>query len=158
HPWIYREALKGPPRGQSGEVVDVGDSEGHFVARALWDPDSPVALRVLSRDENEAIDAEFFRRRIARAVRLRNDFVELEATNAYRLVNGESDGLPAVIVEKYANFVVVQLLSSAWERHAQPLYDALFAELAPVGIYEQRRFRPASPEAPRGPAELVRGA
>jgi 23S rRNA (cytosine1962-C5)-methyltransferase len=161
HPWIYREALKQPATGGLGDLIVVVDDDNRFVARALLDPEQPIALRVLSLDEREELEGtlrpEDFVRRLRPALRLRRAWIDPATTDAYRIINGEGDGLPGLIVDTYAGYLVVQMMTGAWLKHAEALYDALITELSPRGIYEQRRFRPAGSDAPRGPAELVRG-
>jgi 23S rRNA (cytosine1962-C5)-methyltransferase len=159
HPWIFRDALGGRPlREGPGEVVDIVDPSGNFVARGIHDPDAPIAIRVLTRDRAEAFDAAAIQRRVAAAARLRAGRAELEGVETLRLVNGDSEGLPGVTVDRYGDFLVVHLVSAAWVPWCDALYDALESVHQPKGIYEQRRFRPLSGEAPRGPAELRRGA
>jgi 23S rRNA (cytosine1962-C5)-methyltransferase len=158
HPWIFRDALGGRPlREGPGEVVDIVDPSGNFVARGLHDPDAPIAVRVVTRDRAEHFDAATIQQRVAAAARLRAGRPDLEGLDTMRLVNGDSEGLPGVTVERYGDFLVVHLVSAAWMPWCDALYDALEAAHHPKGIYEQRRFRPLSGEAARGPAELRRG-
>jgi 23S rRNA (cytosine1962-C5)-methyltransferase len=159
HPWVFRDALGGRPlREGAGEVVDIVDPSGNFVARGLHDPDAPIAVRVVTRDRAETFDAAAIQRRVEAAARMRAGRPELQSLDTLRLVNGDSEGLPGVTVDRYGDFLVVHLVSAAWEPWCPALYDALEAVHHPLGIYEQRRFRPLSGEAPRGPAELRRGA
>jgi 23S rRNA (cytosine1962-C5)-methyltransferase len=159
HPWIFRDALGGRPlRERAGEVVDIVDPAGTFVARGLHDPDAPIAIRVVGRDRGEAFDAAAIQRRVEAAARLRAGRPELAGVDALRLVSGDSEGLPGVTVDRYGDFLVLHLVSAAWLPWCDALYDALESVHHPKAIYEQRRFRPLSGEAPRGPAELRRGA
>ena len=87
-----------------GDVVRVEERNGRFAAQALWNPRSTIALRVLSRRERPVIDDDWFARRIESAVRLRREALRLDrTTNAYRVVNAEGDGLPGLIVDRYAD-------------------------------------------------------
>ena len=160
HPWVYREALG--PRAlivEPGAVIDCIDQDGEFVGRGLYDSDSVIALRVFVRKPDIAIDGRLIADRVRAAIGLRRRFVDLDRLGSLRLVNAESDGLPGVVVERYADYLVVQLFTSAVAGLRDDLYDALSAELAPRAIYEQRRFKSLGGEAPRQTAaELVRGS
>src|ERR671936_1850697 len=91
HPWIFQKMVEKPPtRLPAGSVVDVVDRDGQWAGRGFYNGHSRIALRVLTTDPSEAIDADFFARRIARAVSLRRDWLRLdEVTDAYRLVFSE---------------------------------------------------------------------
>jgi 23S rRNA (cytosine1962-C5)-methyltransferase len=157
HPWIYREALGGRPlRERTGDVVEVVDGAGEFVGRGLYEEGSAIAVRLFTRNEREVLGADLVRTRVREALAIRRRFVAADV-DALRLVNGESDGLPGLAVDRYADYLVVHFFTPAAMAVRDFLYDALVADVAPKGIYEQRRFRPLSGEAPRGPAELVRG-
>lgn len=158
HPWVFRDSLGGRPLRESpGDVVDLVDGTGDFVARGVYDVEGAIAVRVVTRDPDEAITPELLAGRVRGALAVRQTFVPADV-NAYRLVNGESDGLPGVFVDRYADWLVAQIYTPAVEGWREPIYDALERELGPKGIYEQRRYRPLAGEAPRGPAQLVRGA
>ena len=121
HPWVFSgaiERVEGAPA--SGDTVDIVDSAGKFVARAAFSPSSQIRARVWTFDAAEPIDAAFFRRRLARAVDSRRKLGMLGAGAACRLVFGESDGLPGLIVDRYADFVVCQFLAAGAERAAHP--------------------------------------
>src|SRR5579864_4781514 len=102
HLWIFSGALQQPPHWiQPGGLVDVKSSTGQFVARGYYNPRTDIAVRILTRDIEEAIDIDFLRRRIRSAVGLRQVF-DLNETNGYRLINSEGDSLPGLIVDRYA--------------------------------------------------------
>jgi 23S rRNA (cytosine1962-C5)-methyltransferase len=122
HPWVFRKALAKPPKASAGEVVDV-TSGGRFVARGLYDPHSPIAVRLLTHDAAESVGPALWRTRLARAARLRRELVA--DTDAYRLVHGENDFLPGVVVDIYGSFAVVKLYSAAWTPHRGALVDAI---------------------------------
>ena len=157
HPWVYREVLGGRPlRERTGDVVDVIDQGGEFIGRGIYDEDNPIAVRMFTRNPGELLGAGLVRARLHEALAIRQRFVPTDVT-ALRLVNGESDGLPGVAVDRYGDFLVTHFFTPAALSFKNELYDALEIEVKPKGIYEQRRFRPLSGEAPRGPAELARG-
>lgn len=159
HPWVYREALGPRPlTPEPGTSIDVVDEEGEFVGRGLYDSDSAIALRIFTRNPDRAIDGALVRERVRAAVALRKKVVDLEHLGCVRMINAESDGLPGIVVERYNAYLVVQLYTAAVAQLRDELYAALEAELAPVAIYEQRRYRSLGGEAPRqAGADLVRG-
>jgi 23S rRNA (cytosine1962-C5)-methyltransferase len=157
HPWIYREILGGRAlRERSGDVVELVDPGGEFVGRGLYDEDSSIAVRVMSRDPAERIGPALVARRVREALALRRRVLAPDI-DAFRAINAESDGLPAVTVDSYAGYLVLHLYTPAALGLRDALLDALEQQLAPAAIYEQRRFRSLAGEAPR-PAELVRGS
>lgn len=137
HPWVYKRAIERPPQGlAAGAIVDVTE-RGRFVARGYFDPLSAVRVRVLTRDPAEAVGPLFWRRRIARAVALRRaytPFVDGE-TDCVRLVHGENDGLPGVVIDLYGRFAVLKLYSAGLPSHRADLLEALRGEVALDGIY-----------------------
>ena len=106
---------------------------GRFVARGYYNPQTDIAIRILTRDSAEEISYDFFQRRIRRAVALREVFDPNE-TNAYRLVNAEGDELPGVIVDRFADILVVQISTLGMERLRPLLMDALMDETGAHGI------------------------
>ena len=159
HPWVYREALgPRPMTPEPGTSIDLIDPEGEFVGRGLYDADSVLAVRVFVRRPDVAIDAELVSARVRGAIGLRQRLLDQSRLGAVRLVNGESDGLPGIAVDRYNEYLVVQLFTAAVANLRTALYDALEAELKPIAIYEQRRYKSLAGEAPRqAAAELVRG-
>lgn len=159
HPWVYREALGPRPlMVEPGTSIDVIDEEGEFVGRGVYDSDSAIALRIFTRNPDVAIDAALIRERVKDAVALRRRLVDMDHLGCIRLINAESDGLPGIVVERYNEYLVVQLFTGAVAGLREGLYDALEAELKPIAIYEQRRFRSLGGDAPRqAGADLVRG-
>jgi len=159
HPWVYREALG--PRAMSpepGTSIDLIDEEGEFVGRGLYDSDSAIALRVFTRSPDRAIDGALVRERVRGAIALRRRLIDLEKLGCVRYINAEADGLPGIVVERYGEYLVVQLFTAAVANLREDLYNALVAELKPIAIYEQRRYRSLGGEAPRqAGADLVRG-
>jgi 23S rRNA (cytosine1962-C5)-methyltransferase len=134
---VYRRAVERPPAGlPAGAIVDVTE-KGKFVARGYFDPHSAVRVRVLTRDPAEAIGPIFWRRRIARAVALRRAYVPFDGpgTDCVRLVHGEGDGLPGVIVDLYGKFAVLKLYSAGLTPHRSQIVEALRGEVALEGIY-----------------------
>jgi len=134
HPWVFRKAIERAPKGlAAGAVVDVTDG-GRFVARGYYDPHSAITVRILTREPAEAIDADFWRRRVARALALRRELVH--GTTGFRMVHGESDGLPGVVADRYGAFAVVKLYSAGLTPHRAAIVEALRAEAEGLaGVY-----------------------
>ena len=138
HPWIFSgavERIEGAPA--SGDTVAVCDAAGGFLAWAAYNPQSQMAARVWSFDADEVIDADFFRRRIERALSMRNDLGLAADSNGMRLIHGESDGLPGLIVDRYGEVVVMQLGSAGTERWREAIAEALWELCRPVCLYER---------------------
>lgn len=157
HPFVYREAMPRTLNEQSGAVLELVDGDGQFVARGLYDPEGVVAIRVISLDPAQVPGPQLWHRRVEQAVALRSKLIDATQTTAYRIVNGEGDGIPGLTVDRYGDFLVVQLFTAALEPHLDAIYEALVAVVAPQGIYEQRRYKPQTGEGPRAPAQHVRG-
>jgi len=134
HPWIFESAIA---RGaaDAGETVRVESHEGQFLAWAAFSPASKIRARVWSFDESQRIDASFFSLVCAKAIRARERF-DIRS-DGLRLVHGESDGLPGLIVDRYADTLVAQFLSSGAERWKSVLTDALLAATGLSKVYER---------------------
>jgi 23S rRNA (cytosine1962-C5)-methyltransferase len=125
HPWVFRKAIeRAPNRLAAGAIVDVVEG-GRFVARGYYDPHSAISVRVLTRDAAEAVDAAFWRRRIARAAQVRRELVT--GATGYRLVHGESDLLPGVVVDRYDRWAVLKLYSAGLTPHRAHVVEAIRA-------------------------------
>lgn len=138
HPWVFSGAIaavEGKP--QPGDVVTVQDANGMFVAHGYYNRKSQIAVRLLDWDESQVIDEAWWRARIKEAVGRRNTLLEQVETDAYRLVHAEADFLPGLIVDKYADFVVVQALTAGVERVKAIIVDELVSLVQPAGIYER---------------------
>ena len=134
HPWVFDGAIaKGG--GDAGETVRVESAEGAFLAWGACSPRSRIRVRVWSFDEGQRIDAAFFRERLRKAIALREPL--RIASDGVRLVHGESDGLPGLVVDRYGDILVAQFSSCGAERWKAVLADALL-ELTGLGkLYER---------------------
>jgi len=134
HPWLFESAIaKGA--ADAGETVRVESAEGQFLAWAAFSPASKIRARVWSFDEAQRIDASFLIAACASAVRARARF-DINS-DSLRLVHGESDGLPGLIVDRYGDTLVAQFLSSGAERWKEVLADALLAATGLSKLYER---------------------
>jgi 23S rRNA (cytosine1962-C5)-methyltransferase len=134
HPWIFDSAVA---RGgaDSGETVRVESHDGRFLAWAAFSPASGIRARAWSFDESQRIDAAFFQETVARAVAVRARLGI--ASDAMRLVHGESDGLPGFVVDRYGDTLVAQFLSAGAERWKKVLADALLQATGLTQLYER---------------------
>ncbi|MFO0612508.1 MAG: class I SAM-dependent rRNA methyltransferase [Polyangiaceae bacterium] len=124
HPWVFREAVRG--KAEMGDVVELA-VDGRFVARGIFDAASPIAVRVYTRDPRERLDRALFSARIERAWAKRDELFDA-STTMMRIVNGEGDRLPAVVVDRYGPVAVVRLDGEAiatWK-------DDVIAALVPL--------------------------
>lgn len=133
HPWVFRSDIEREDGAADGLPVRVLTSAGRFLAMAVYNPRSQISLRILSR-RDEPVDGAFIRGRVRRAVDYRRRFADL---NSCRLIFAESDGLPAVIADKFGDVIVVQILCLGMERFKADIVDALVKELSPRGVYER---------------------
>jgi len=138
HPWIFSGAIK-RVEGEvaDGEVVEVADYRGRFLARGYLNRRSQIAVRLLTWDQGEVIGEDFWRRRLERAIASRQALAEDPCTNAYRLVNAESDLLPGLILDRYGDYLVVQFLTLGIEQWKAELVSLMVDLLRPKGIYER---------------------
>jgi 23S rRNA (cytosine1962-C5)-methyltransferase len=128
HPWVFRKALEQVPRIPAGSVVDLTEN-GKFVARGYFDPHSAIAVRVLTRDPRENIDADFITRRVRQALAERKSLIDLTDTDSFRLLHGEGDGLPGVVADLYAGYVVLKLYSAGLTPYRHLIVEAFKAAL-----------------------------
>ena len=138
HPWVFSGAVdRVDAEPEPGATVELVGSSGEFLARGAWSPTSQIRARIWSFEASEAIDAAFFRRRLARAVESRRRLELLDARGACRLVFSESDGLPGLIVDRYGEFLVCQFSSAGAEAWRSTIVEMLAELCSPRGIYER---------------------
>ncbi|WP_303720746.1 class I SAM-dependent rRNA methyltransferase [Malonomonas rubra] len=139
HPWVIADRFtKKWPQGQSGELIALVDDKQRQLATALYDPRDRIVARVLGVGELR-LDVAWFETKLRLAENLRQNAL-LEETDAYRLINGEGDGLPGLTVDRYGSYLMLQLYSQAWDAHLPALTKALQQVYEPQGIY--RKLRP----------------
>ena len=131
HPWVYRNDLAGQPELSAGELVAVTDPQGRFLGQALYSAASRIALRFLTAGA-EAVDPAFWEARLERALVFRQRVVA--DTDAFRLIFGESDGFPGLVVDSYAGHLVLQTLHPGLERRLPEITDLLIRKLAPASL------------------------
>jgi len=139
HPWLFSGAVaRIDGRPCAGDTIDILAADGRWLARGAYSPQSQIRARIWSFDSEQGIDAVFFSKRLQQALDLRRQILAVGDTNACRLVNGESDGLPGLIVDRYDSWVVCQFLTAGSEYWKETIVDCL-DDLLPglSGIYER---------------------
>ena len=134
HPWVFQGSVE-KGKADPGETVRVESHSGQFLAWAAFSPSSMIRVRAWSFDEAERIDADFFRRRVEAAVAMRARLGL--RSNGVRLIHGEADGLPGLIVDRYEDILSVQFLSAGTERWKQQIADALQAATGCPRLFER---------------------
>lgn len=136
HPWIFQKMVEKPdPKPRPGSIVDIEDRTGEWVGRGFYNGHSRIALRVLTERHDEVVDADFFRERIGRAIELRRQVLKLdEHTDAYRLVHSEGDNLSGLVIDRFAQTLVIEYFSAGMWR----LRDVIRRTLAE--FYPQHTF------------------
>src|SRR4030066_623851 len=136
HPWVFSGAVaKVEGEVSPGDVGDVYSKDGHFLGRGHLNPLSQIIVRILT-PKKEELGGNFFRERISRAIHLREELLKGK-TDAYRVINGEGDSLPGLIVDRYKETLVLQCLTAGMERIKEILTESLVKELHPQNLYER---------------------
>jgi 23S rRNA (cytosine1962-C5)-methyltransferase len=158
HPWIFQKMVEKPAsKPASGTIVDIEDRDGQWVGRGLYNGHSRIALRVLTANRDEAIDATFFGRKLREAITLRRDLLKLDAvTNAYRLVHSEADGLSGLVVDRFGDTLVLEFFAAGMFRQLETIRTVLAEEwpgsrfywFAEEHVTKQESFNCRSPEPP----------
>lgn len=134
HPWIFRSDIdRVEEKCEAGDIVDIMSSKGRFLAKGFYNPNSQIALRIMTYTE-EPVDRDFIFRRVHEAVDYRRTFADL---GSCRMIFAESDRLPALIVDSFGDILVLQCLALGMERFKHDVVDALVSELNPRGIWER---------------------
>ncbi len=136
HPWIFSGAIKSiDGKFEKGELATIHSHDGKFLAKGYVNPESQITARVLT-FQDEPIDQSFFKRRIQDAFALRENWLSRD-TDSYRMVHSEGDFLPGLIVDKYADYLVVQFLTAGMDKLQAPIVEALRDFVKPKGIFEK---------------------
>ena len=158
HPWIFQKMVEKPAqRLPPGSVVDILERGGQWVGRGFYNGHSRIALRVLTTDQDEAIDAAFFTRRLGAAIDLRRTLLRLDkVTNAYRLVHSEGDGLSGLVADRFGETIVLEFFAAGMFRFRETIQEALathypecrFCWFAEEHVQKQESFDCRAPEPP----------
>ncbi len=141
HPWVIADSFtRRWPVGKAGDLVQLTDEGGNPLAVAMLDPADHIVARVLSLKLMK-LDYAWLASRLKSAIELRKNHANLGNSTAYRLVNAEGDSLPGLTIDRYDNFIMLQLYSEGWRPYLKLITAVLQELLSPVGIYEKRRPR-----------------
>jgi 23S rRNA (cytosine1962-C5)-methyltransferase len=158
HPWIFSGAVEGVEGNPaSGETLLVKSADGKALALAAYSPQSQIRARVWSFDLGVTIKRDFFQAGIRKAIELRAALPAARHSNALRLVHGESDGLPGLVVDRYADVLVAQFLSAGAEHWREAILDALADATGCEAIYERSDAEVRALEGLQSRAGFVRG-
>lgn len=132
HPWLFDQSIRQRSRdGRSGDLAVVFDRKDRFLAVGLYDPDSPLRVRILQQGSPARIDRGWFERQISGAVARRRPLLASGTTTGCRLVHGENDGLPGLVVDRYGETCVMKLYTAAWLPHLPAVVAALETAVQP---------------------------
>ena len=151
HHWIFSGAIKNMPEFENGTILPVCSSDDEFLGYAYFNRHSSITGRMLSFDNTPGYEA--VRDNIKRSISLRNKLFDAN-TNAYRLVNGEGDNLPGLVIDKYANLIAIQIATLGMEKLKPFIIDTLIEELSPECIYEKSKL-PSRKEEGMSPFEDI---
>ena len=158
HPWIFSKAIKkveGNPK--LGETIDVLAQDGTWLAKAAYSPHSQIRARIWTFVPDQSIDLDFFIDKIERAQLIRRPIIERANTNGYRLLCAESDGLPGITVDVFANTLVCQLLSAGAEHQREVIFEALKHCFPDFAIYERSDVEVRNKEGIKKSVGLIHG-
>lgn len=136
HPWVYRSDIAAAT-GEAGDILGVVDRRGRFLARAFYNPGSEISLRIAERSD-KVIDEEWFFSRIRKASEYRES-LGIE-DDAFRLLHAEADGVPGLVVDRYGDYLVLQVGSAAVEKRLEWVVNALEDRIRPSGILARNDF------------------
>jgi 23S rRNA (cytosine1962-C5)-methyltransferase len=140
HPWLFDQAIQHQSHdGGPGNLAVIFNHKRRFLAVGLYDPHSPIRVRVLQHNEPATIDCDWFKSKLTAAAQLRAP-LQNGATTGYRLVHGENDGLPGLVIDRYAGTLVIKLYTAAWIPHLRDVCAAL-ADVAPAERWVLRLSR-----------------
>jgi 23S rRNA (cytosine1962-C5)-methyltransferase len=138
HPWIFSGAIDSVKDiNQNGETVDIISGDGKLLGYGSYSSQSQISVRVLSFNTEDKIDSDFFKQRVESAVQFREQIINTELTNTYRVINAESDFLPGLVVDKYGDVLVCQFLSAGAEFWKKKIVEILVNQVNPMGIFER---------------------
>ena len=146
HPWLFADSIREQNRaGQTGELAVIYDRNDKFLAVGLFDPDSPIRVRILHAGKPQTIDAAWWQARLEQALARRRDLFDAQTTG-YRLIHGESDGWPGLVLDRYDTTLVLKLYTAAWLPRLDEIL-ALFKEKIPCERIVLRLSRNIQPFA-----------
>jgi 23S rRNA (cytosine1962-C5)-methyltransferase len=159
HPWVYAQAVDRVQGGAApGDVVEVLDPQGKWIGRGLYSPDTAIPVRIFTRVQSQDLSLALLEQRIVAAVKRRHSFgLPSERTDAFRVINGEGDEFPGLVVDRYRDTVVVQISSLGVKLREAAILDAIERHLRPKCIIDRTSERTARTEHFTSKRGIVRG-
>ncbi|MBI1177706.1 methyltransferase [bacterium] len=160
HPWVFADRIRELSRtGNAGDLAVVYDRHDRFLAIGLYDPESPIALRILHAGKPVQLDQEWWRKHLDIPLRLRTSLFD-DATTGYRCVNGESDGWPGLVLDRYASCAVLKIYTAAWLPHLERVVELIEENLHPTTIVLRlsRNIQTAAANNGLSDGQVLRGA
>jgi 23S rRNA (cytosine1962-C5)-methyltransferase len=134
HPWLFSDSIREQNRdGTPGELAVVFDRKDKFLAVGLFDPDSPIRVRILHAGKPQTLDVDWWSARLTQAIERRRDLFD-DQTNGYRLINGESDGWPGLVLDRYDQTLVLKLYTAAWLPRFAEISQLICVQLKPARL------------------------
>lgn len=138
HPWVFSQGLAEIKTVKNGEIADLYSSDGkRFLARGYYNGNSQIAFRILTRSATEKIDEAFFEKRLRELLKIRERFIDMKQTNAFRVVFGESDEMPGLIIDKYDKIFVIQIHTLGMDALRDIVVAAMKKVFQPETIFEK---------------------
>ncbi len=135
HPWVYDGSIVSTSHeGAPGDLAVVFDDDRRFAAIGLWDPTSPIRLKVVHQGKPVTIDGTFWRQRLQEAMARRRPIIDRGDTNGYRCLNGENDGFPGLVLDRYDRTLVMKIYTGAWVPHLAELLPAIDELMHPASV------------------------
>lgn len=157
HPWVFSESIREPNRpGTSGELAIIFDRKDEFLAIGLYDPDSPIRVRILHRGKPATIDAGWWRSQFRAALQKRLPLFD-DQTTGWRVLHGENDGWPGLVLDRYGSTLVIKLYTAAWFAHLDEVLPVFTEQLAPERIL-LRLSRNIAGQGPFEDGQVLSGA
>lgn len=156
HPWLFSESIREQNRkAVAGEMAVIYDRKDEFLGVGLYDPDSPIRVRMLHVGKPVSVDRGFWEQRLERAIALRKDLFDA-STTGHRWIHGENDGFPGLVLDRYDGTLVLKIYSPAWFPHLKTILDAIEQRLAPERIV-LRLSRNSKPTESLSDRQILRG-
>ncbi len=135
HPWVYDESITSlSHEGEPGDLAVLFDAERAFMAIGLFDPQSPIRIKLLHQGKPRTVNADFWREQVAAALAIRQPLVARGNTTGYRCINGENDNFPGLVLDRYDDTLVIKLYTAAWVPHLNALLPAVMDALRPSRV------------------------
>src|SRR5437879_1956764 len=157
HPWLFAGSIREQNRpGMPGELAIIYDRRDGFLALGLYDPDSPLRVRILHTGDSIIIDRSWWKQRLAAAVERRANLFDSQTTG-YRCIHGESDGWPGLVLDRYDSTYVLKLYTAAWLPRLREIVSLFKERLDPKRIVLRlsRNFRKAAQQAEATDGEIL---